>query len=395
MYDELSARQQAIRLRLAGESVESMCCGLKRSERWVHKWWQRYLTSGPEGLYDLTRAHQRVVNRTPPHIERAVLGVRRRLAARATPQTRYSLVGAPTIREELMHLGISPLPAIRTIHRILARADLTCPPVRLARRLAQSDYPGPQAHASNQLHQVDVVGPRDLKGDKTAYDFLICKDRFAPAVYIEVVESREMDTVLIFLVHAWQHLGLPARVQFDNGREFCGWGRWPRSLSRVIRLCVHLGIEPVFIPEGEPQRNGSVEQFNGWFQPLLLRHRFRRPSEVRREVRRLMTSVNEQHVHLQLGYRTPAKHRRSQRLRKLPADFAIDSHALPIAAGKITFVRRVSAQGTINILGEPLKVGKRWKFQYVRATLSTEAQRVRVYHNGRLIKQPSYRLRKN
>src|SRR3712207_5598064 len=169
MYDELSARQQAIRLRLAGESVESICYSLKRSERWVHKWWQRYLTSGPEGLYDLTRAHQRVVNRPPPHIERAVLGVRRRLAARATPQTRDRLAGAPTICEELKRLGETPRPAIRTIDRSLSRADLTCPPVRLARRLAQSDSPGPQAHASNQLHQVDVVGPRSLKGDKTAY----------------------------------------------------------------------------------------------------------------------------------------------------------------------------------------------------------------------------------
>jgi putative transposase len=395
MYDELSARQQAIRLRLAGESVESLCYSLKRSERWVHKWWQRYLPSGPEGLYDLTRAHQRVVNRTPPPIERAVLGVRRRLAARATPHTRDSLVGAPTIREELKRLGVTPLPAIRTIDRILARADLTCPPVRLARRLAQSDYPGPQAHASNQRHQVDVVGPRSLKGDKTAYYFLICKDRFDQAVYIEFVDSREMNRVLTFLVHTWQHLGLPARVQFDNGREFCGWGRWPRSLSRVIRLCLHLGIEPVFIPEGEPQRHGSVAQFHGWFQPLLLRHRFRHPGEVRREVRRLMTRVNEPHVHPQLGYQTPAKHRRSQRLRKRPADFALEARALPMAAGKIPCVRRVSGQGTINSLGERLKSSKRWKFQYIRATLSTETQRVRVYQNGRLLKQLSYKLRKN
>jgi hypothetical protein len=39
MYDELSARQQAIRLRLAGESVESICRSSQPSERRVHKWW--------------------------------------------------------------------------------------------------------------------------------------------------------------------------------------------------------------------------------------------------------------------------------------------------------------------------------------------------------------------
>ncbi len=395
MHDELSDRQNAIRLRLAGESVESICRSLKRSERWVPKGWQRYLTSGPEGLYDLTRANHRVVNRTPPSIERAVVSVRRRLAARATPQTRYSLVGAPTIREELKSLGLAPLPSLRTIERILTRTDLTCPPVRLARRLARTDYPGPQAHDSNQVPQVDVVGPRYLQGDKTAYSFLVCKDRFDQAVYIEFVRSRETDTVLAFLVHAWQHLGLPERVQFDNGREFCGWGRWPRSLSRVIRLCLRLGLEPVFIPEGKPQRNGSVEQFNGWFQPVLLRRRFRWPGSVRRELQRLMTSVNEQHVPPQLGYQTPAKYRRGQRWRKLPANFVGESRPLPVAAGKVTFIRLVSARGEIKILGETLKVGKRWKFQYIRATLSTEAQRVKVYHNGRLVKQLSYKLRKH
>ena len=395
MHDEVSDRQKAIQLRLAGESVESICRSLKRSEQWLHKWWQRYLSAGPEGLYDLTRANQRVVNRTPPHIKRAVLSVRRRFAARATPQTRYSLLGAATIREELKHLGLSPLPSLRTIEWLLARADLTCPPVRLARRLARTDYPEPPAHNSNQLHQIDVVGPRYLQGDKTAYYFLVCKDRFDQAVYVEFVHSCEMAMLLAFLVHAWQHLGLPERVQFDNGREFCGWGRWPRSLSRIIRLCLRLGIEAVFIPEGKPQRNGSVEQFNGWFQPLLLRHRFRGPGDVHREVRRLITSVNEQHVHAQLGYQTPAKYRRGQCLRKLHADFTVDSHPLPIAVGKISFIRLVSAHGEINILGEPLRVGKRWKFQYVRATIATETQRVKIYHNGRLLKQLRYQLRKN
>jgi putative transposase len=133
-------------------------------------------------LYDLTHVNHRVVNRTPPHIERAVLSVQRRLAVRATPQTRYSLVGALSIREELKSLRLSPSPSVRTIEWILARADLTCPPVRLARRMAQSEYPGPQAHGSNELHQVDVVGPRYLKGDKTAYSFLVCKDRCDHAV---------------------------------------------------------------------------------------------------------------------------------------------------------------------------------------------------------------------
>src|SRR6266849_1915230 len=155
MRNELADRQAAIRRRLASQSVEMICQSLHRSEAWFHKWWQRYLTYGPEGLYDISRANHRVVNRTPPHIERAVIGVRRRLAARATPKTRYSLVGATAIRVELKALGYTPLPALRTIESIVTRAGLTCPPLRLARRLAESEYPGPPARDSNELHQID------------------------------------------------------------------------------------------------------------------------------------------------------------------------------------------------------------------------------------------------
>ena len=395
MKDELSTRKTAIRLRLAGESVESICSTLKRSKRWFHKWWQRYLTLGTEGLYDLTRANHRVARQTPPHIERAVLSVRRRLEARSTPQTRYAQIGAATIREELRTLGLTPLPSLRTVGRILQRAGLTNPSLRLAQTLARSDYPGPQAQDTNQLHQVDTVGPRYLKGDKTRYYFLICKDVFDQAVYTELVKSRKMDGILAFLIHAWQHLGLPEMVQFDNGREFCGFGHSARYLSRIIRLCLRLEVETVFIPPAKPQHNGSVENFNGWFQPLLLNRTYRRACDLRRQLRLLMNTVNAQHVHPQLGYKTPTQYRKSKRLRVLPANFKLDGSKLPISVGKVTFIRLVSAAGTINILEQKFKLGKRLKFQYVKATLYTRYQTLKIYHKGRLIKQFDYELPKN
>ena len=55
MRDEFAARQRAITLRLSGRPVQDICQALGRSEFWFHKWWRRYLESGAEGLYDLTR----------------------------------------------------------------------------------------------------------------------------------------------------------------------------------------------------------------------------------------------------------------------------------------------------------------------------------------------------
>ena len=64
-----------------------------------------------------------------------------------------------------------------------------------------------------------------------------------------------------------------------------------------------------------------------------------------------MTSVNEQHIRPHLGHRTTAQYRRGKQVRKLPADFTVHGLKLPTAKGKVTFIRLVSARGTINILG--------------------------------------------
>src|SRR5262245_66214305 len=117
MHDELTARQRAISLRLAGRSVNYICAALGRVEAWFYKWWRRYLEDGPEGLYDLTRANHHVTQRIPPELERAILSVRRRLQAHAAPATRYSLVGTTAILAELKALNIRPLPSAPTVDR--------------------------------------------------------------------------------------------------------------------------------------------------------------------------------------------------------------------------------------------------------------------------------------
>jgi hypothetical protein len=105
-----------------------------------------------------------------------------------------------------------------------------------------------------------------------------------------------------------------------------------------------------------------------------------------------MTSANEQHVHPKLGHRTSAHYRRTKRRRKLPADFHVDGAKLPIAVGKVSFIRLVSAQGTINVLEQQFRVGKRIKYQYVKATIYTGRHSLKLYHRGRLHQQHLYKL---
>jgi hypothetical protein len=61
----------------------------------------------------------------------------------------------------------------------------------------------------------------------------------------------------------------------------------------------------------------------------------------------------------------------------------------------VTFIRLVSAAGAIDVLEQDFQVGKRLKFQWVKATLDTQLQKLKVYHNGHLVKSFAYPLRKN
>src|SRR5262245_62617757 len=392
MHDELAARQRAITLRLAGRPIQAVCAAVGRSERWFHKWWRRYLQAGPDGLYDLTRANHHVAQRIPPELERAIVSVRRRLQAHATPATRYSLTGAAAIRTELKTLGIRPLPCERTVERVLERNGLTAPRVRLAPLLPRQEYPGPQAQASNELHQVDLVGPIYLKGRRHRYYIWVGKDAFDGAVCLRLACSRRTDEVLGFLGACWKDLGRPAQVQLDNARELAGWGTAARSLSRVIRLCLRYGVGPVFIPAGEPQFNGSVENFNGWFQEPLFQRRFKRPGDLRGELARLQEAVNTQHVHPRLGGQTPAQHRRGLRLQKLPARFEVPTGRLPLAEGRVIFIRRVSGAGTVTVLSQIFRVGKRHRGLYLRLAIDTGRGWLTAYLNGRVLKRWPYKL---
>lgn len=389
MKDEFSDRHQAIKLRLAGQSVEVICQTLERSREWFHTWWRRYQAMGAAGLYDLTRARQRTTL-ISPEMERTILTIRKRLESTDHPQTRYALIGASTIQAELKALHIRAVPCARTIERVLQRNGVTLPRVRLAHFLSTHVYPTPQAQDSNQLHQVDLVGPIYLKGQKQRYYIFVCKDVFDGAICLKLGRSHKMETVLDFLGDCWKTLGRPKQAQLDNAREYLGWGAAARYLSRLIRLCLRFEVEPIFIPPARPQYNGSVENFNGWFQPRLFQRHFTRFSALKRELQRLQDTVNTQHVQRRLGGLTPEQYRRRKKLQKLPPRFVVPTEPLPIAAGRVTFIRQVTRQGNIHLLSQTYRVGKRLKGQYLKVVLDTQRAQLTAYVKGRIFKRWTY-----
>jgi hypothetical protein len=159
----------------------------------------------------------------------------------------------------------------------------------------------------------------------------------------------------------------------------------------VIRLCLRCGVSPI-IPEGEPQFNGSVENFNGWLQEPQFNQCFRRSGELRRELARLHEAVNTQHAHPRLGGKTPAQHRRGLRLPKLPACFEVPKEKLPLAARRVKFLRRVSVGATVTVLSQSWRVGGRQRGLYLRLVVDTKRGWLTAYLNGRALKSWRYKL---
>ena len=72
-----------------------------------------------------------------------------------------------------------------------------------------------------------------------------------------------MDTVIEFLLDCWTNNAIPKYLQMDNGAYSCGDLRDARHFSRVVRLCLCFGVEPVFISPRKPWMDGTIEDCNG------------------------------------------------------------------------------------------------------------------------------------
>jgi len=69
-------------------------------------------------------------------------------------------------------------------------------------------------------------------------------------------------------------LGIPLYEQMDNQLSMRGSNHYPHSFGLVIRLCLYVGIQPLFIPPREPWRNGIIEHFQNVFDKMFFRAQY-------------------------------------------------------------------------------------------------------------------------
>jgi Integrase core domain len=215
-----------------------------------------------------------------------------------------------------------------------------------------------------------------------------------------ICADKTVGSVRTHLLQAWRRLGMPDLLQLDNDSAFCGGERTPRRFGTIVRLCLYLGIEVVFTPPGEPKRNWLVENVNRlWARAFWKRHRFRSFKDVMSRSPQFIEWYSHQYRPQPLNGKTSAQARRGVPRQRLLAKqiLALPDH-LPITAGRVHFVRRVTIDGRISLLGETWKISKSLAHQYVWATIVTHRQRLEIYHQRsdqsprRLIKIFDYQI---
>jgi len=399
MNDLYQERRTAIRRYLEGEKPSHIYTDLGHSQAWFFKWKLRYALSGLDGLNELSRAPKRQTDQTAEAIERAIVNIRHIREKRERDETRYALIGAVAIHKELQALGYTP-PSVRTIHNILVRYDLVAPvpASQSGREVIDRHYPSCAVTRPGQLQQLDLVGPRYLYGSSQRYYFYNLRDACSRRVALEVGKNHQANTIVKALIRSWQRMGLPSILQHDNALEFRGSNQYPRAAGLLTKLCLALGIESIFIPAHEPYRNGSIENFNGLFQRLVLNtHHIPDFSHLHGEVQTFEHVANTQHPHESLHGKTSLEYERSLNFQPtlLAPNFTFSPrfHFTEPPEGKVSFICRIRKSGKITIASEKFEIDPNLAWEYVYATIFVKEQTLKIYHTGTVIKEFPYILK--
>jgi putative transposase len=294
------------------------------------------------------------------------LDLRRQLAE----QSDLGHSGAEAIFAALLERGTESLPAIRTIGRILQRRGVLDGKRRVRRPPPPPGWYLPEvAERHAELDSIDIV------------EGLAIKD----GPYLEVLNAVSLHGGLVgswphegavtaawvieALIEHWRDVGLPSYAQFDNDMIFTGPHHHPDTVGRVMRLCLSLGIVPVFVAPRETGFQAMIEGYNGlWQAKVWARFTFVTPAQVREQSDRFVAAVRA---------------RRSERIeaapprRAFPTTWQPDLQAPP--KGRIVFLRRTDAAGAVRLLERTFAVDPRWTNRLVRADFDLSASKIRFY----------------
>ncbi len=324
--------------------------------------------------------------RTTAALEDLVLEVRGRLRA----ESDLGFFGAEAILEALRARGIESLPAERTIYRVLRRRGVLDGRSRVRRPPPPPGWYLPEvARRSRELDSVDVVEGLVIKGGPQVEVLNAVSLHSGLVASWPRGESITAKFVVECLLEHWRQFGLPGYVQFDNDTVFQGPHTHPDVIGRVSRLCLGLGVVPVFVPPREPGFQAAIEQYNGSWQ-VRVWGRFEHADLD------ALADRSRRHVAALRRHRAD-RIEAAPRRRAFPKPWRLNLQARP--TGRMVYVRRTDAEGRAEVLGRAFAVDRHWAHRLVRAEVDVAAGKIRFYRLRRrepgdqpLLKEVAHRI---
>jgi hypothetical protein len=301
--------------------------------------------------------------RTAAAVEDLVLTTRRQLA-----QSDLGAIGAEAIRQALVDQGQAAPPSLRTINRILARRGALDGRRRTRRPPPPRGWYLPDvAQVAAELDSFDIVeglvlkdGPQVevLNGVSLHGGLVVSWPTVSPVTAAMTVTS---------LTEHWRAVGLPDYAQFDNDMIFQGTHRYPDALGRVIRLCLSLGVVPVFVPPRETGFQAMIESYNGWWQTRVW-SRFQHADleDLLGHSQRYVQALRRQRA---------ARIEAAPDRRPFPVSWKLELKKRP--RGRLVYVRRTNGQGEVTLLGRTWQVSAVWPSRLVRCDVDLDKDKIR------------------
>lgn len=219
-------------------------------------------------------------------------------------------------------------------------------------------------------------------------------DRYSHRVHIEAQRTKQDNQVASSLLKCWKSMGMPDFLMLDNALNFRGSNRYPRSFGLVIRLCLYYGVQPVFIPIGEPWRNGVIEHFNDTYNRKFFRRQwFPSYAFLQQQSKNFQRFHNKQHRYSCLKNKTPLETIAREQYKPItlgPNTKLPDLDDIP--DGNIILIRFIRSDCTLDIFGEKFKVPENLIYSYVKAVIITEIHQLQVFLGEDLVKTYEYIL---
>jgi hypothetical protein len=307
----------------------------------------------------------RAWNRTDATVEQRILSVRSALRQHSV----LGEYGLDAIRSALREDDSVPqLPGRTTIYRVLARHGVLDGAHRLRRPAPPKGWYLPAlATGDAELDTFDFI--EDLKiANGPMISVLTGTSLHGGLADAWVMPQPRTLATLDALLERWRRDGLPTYAQFDNGTIFQGAHQFPDTVGRISRVCLALGVVPVFATPREHGFQNAIEGFNSLWQSKVWR-RFRFPD---------VASVAAASARYIAAYRTKtASRQETVQRRRFPRRFKLNLRA-PLN-GTIIYLRRSNDRGNVDLLGRRFLVDQHWCHRLVRCEVDFTHQHIRFY----------------